>query len=76
MIDRSDAARRRTRLATNDLLPLVYVELRSLAARHLRDERVGHTLQSTALVHEAYMRLVGGDEAASWNSVSAHQNQG
>ena len=55
-------------LATNDLLPLVYAELRSLAARHLQDERVGHTLQSTALVHEAYMRLVGSDEAPSWNS--------
>jgi RNA polymerase sigma factor (TIGR02999 family) len=40
------------------LLPLVYKELRRLAQRHLRGERVGHTLQSTALVHEAYLRLV------------------
>jgi RNA polymerase sigma-70 factor (ECF subfamily) len=39
------------------LIPLVYRELRSLAARYLRAERVGHTLQPTALVHEAYLRL-------------------
>jgi RNA polymerase sigma factor (TIGR02999 family) len=41
------------------LLPLVYKELRRLAARHLRQERRGHTLQPTALVHEAYLRLSG-----------------
>jgi RNA polymerase sigma factor (TIGR02999 family) len=41
------------------LLPLVYEELRRLAHRHLRNERQDHTLQSTALVHEAYFRLVG-----------------
>ncbi len=46
--------------AINDLMPLVYDELRSLAGRYLRDERSGHTLQATALVHEAYMRLVNG----------------
>lgn len=40
------------------LLPLIYNELRRLAQRHLRGERPGHTLQSTALVHEAYMRMV------------------
>src|SRR5215469_17937864 len=41
-----------------ELIPLVYDELRRLAAYHLRRERSGHTLQATALVHEAYMRLV------------------
>ncbi len=44
--------------AVDDLLPLVYKELRKLASQYLRKERTGHTLQSTALVHEAYMRLV------------------
>ncbi len=46
------------RVALNDLLPLIYDELRSLAANYLRRERPGHTLQPTALVHEAYLRLV------------------
>jgi RNA polymerase sigma factor (TIGR02999 family) len=41
-----------------DLMPLVYDELRALAAKHLRDERVGHTLQPTALVHEVFLRMV------------------
>ena len=44
--------------ALNQLLPLVYGELRRIAARQLRSERVGHTLQPTALVHEVYLRLV------------------
>jgi RNA polymerase sigma factor (TIGR02999 family) len=44
--------------ALNRLMPLVYQELRHIAARHLRSERPGHTLQTTALVHEAYLRLV------------------
>ena len=44
--------------ALDDLTPLVYRELRLLAARHLRKEHQGHTLQPTALVHEAYVRLV------------------
>lgn len=44
--------------ALNDLTPLVYRELRQLAAGYLRKERQGHTLQPTALVHEAYVRLV------------------
>ena len=44
--------------ALNDLTPLVYKELRQLAASYLRKERQGHTLQPTALVHEAYLRLV------------------
>lgn len=46
------------RLALDDLTPLVYRELRRLAASHLRKERKSHTLQPTALVHEAYLRLV------------------
>jgi RNA polymerase sigma factor (TIGR02999 family) len=45
--------------ALQDLLPLVYNELRRLAHYHLQSERPDHTLQSTALVHEAYMRMVG-----------------
>jgi RNA polymerase sigma factor (TIGR02999 family) len=44
--------------AINQLLPLVYAELRRMAARRLRSERAGHTLQPTALVHEVYLRLV------------------
>jgi RNA polymerase sigma factor (TIGR02999 family) len=44
--------------ALNELMPEVYGELRRLARRYLRSERPGHTLQSTALVHEAYLRLV------------------
>ena len=47
--------------ALDALLPLVYDELRRLAHYHLRNERPNHTLQSTALVHEAYFRLVGQD---------------
>ena len=46
--------------AAADLLPLVYAELRELAAARLAGEQPGHTLQPTALVHEAYLRLVGG----------------
>lgn len=46
--------------AAADLLPLVYAELRRLAAARLAEERPGHTLDPTALVHEAYLRLVGG----------------
>jgi RNA polymerase sigma factor (TIGR02999 family) len=49
------------RKALDALLPLVYNELRRLAHRHLRNERPDHTLQSTALVHEVYFRLVGQD---------------
>jgi len=47
------------RQALEKLTPLVYDELRRLAGRYLRQERVGHTLQSTALVHEAFLKLVG-----------------
>ena len=49
------------RSAAAELLPLVYGELRALADRYLRNERVDHTLQATALVHEAYLRLVSGE---------------
>jgi len=48
--------------AAAELLPLVYEELRKLAAAHLAAEKPGQTLQPTALVHEAYLRLVGGDQ--------------
>jgi RNA polymerase sigma factor (TIGR02999 family) len=48
----------------DELLPLVYEELRGIAERALRNERSGHTLQATALVHEAYLRLVGTERMA------------
>ena len=55
--------------AAEKLLPLVYEELRKLAAARLAQESPGQTLQATALVHEAYLRLVGSDEGErSWNS--------
>jgi RNA polymerase sigma factor (TIGR02999 family) len=54
--------------AAEQLLPLVYDELRRLAAQKLLREAPGQTLQPTALVHEAYLRLVGGDAAQPWNS--------
>jgi RNA polymerase sigma factor (TIGR02999 family) len=47
--------------ALDDLLPLVYEKLRRMASRYLRSERGGHTLQTTALVHEAYLKLVGAE---------------
>jgi RNA polymerase sigma factor (TIGR02999 family) len=53
--------------AAEQLLPLVYDELRKLAAMKLAQERPGQTLQATALVHEAYLRLVDADEAQRWN---------
>ena len=53
--------------ATDDLLPLVYEELRLLAAQKLSREPAGQTLQATALVHEAYLRLVDAD-CRTWNS--------
>ena len=54
-----DAARRGDRQAAAELLPRVYVELRKLAAAKLATEKAGQTLDATALVHEAYLRLVG-----------------
>jgi RNA polymerase sigma factor (TIGR02999 family) len=53
--------------AAEELLPLVYDELRRLAARHLAREQPGQTLQPTALVHEAYVRLVDGRESVAWD---------
>ncbi|MCI0456385.1 MAG: ECF-type sigma factor [Gemmataceae bacterium] len=54
--------------AADQLLPLVYDELRQLAAHKLAQEKPGQTLQATALVHEAYLRLVDTDQAQHWNS--------
>jgi RNA polymerase sigma factor (TIGR02999 family) len=54
--------------AADELLPLVYHELRALAARKMAQEKAGHTLQATALVHEAYLRLVDVEQAQHWNS--------
>jgi RNA polymerase sigma factor (TIGR02999 family) len=54
--------------ASEELLPLVYRELRRLARQRLAREKPGQTLQATALVHEAYVRLVEGEEAQRWNS--------
>ena len=60
-IDQGDPA------ATEQLLPLVYEELRRLAAQKLAHEKPGQTLQATALVHEAYLRLVGAEDQ-HWDS--------
>src|SRR5438874_4371542 len=54
--------------ATAQLLPLVYQELRQLAAHKLAQEKPGQTLDATALVHEAYLRLVEADKAQHWDS--------
>src|SRR5213083_2248891 len=54
--------------AAGKLLPLVYEELRQLAAQRLVQEKPGQTLQATGLVHEAYLRLVDVDRAQHWNS--------
>jgi len=54
--------------AAEQLLPLVYEELRKLAAQKMADEGAGRTLQATALVHEAYLRLVDVEQAQHWNS--------
>jgi RNA polymerase sigma factor (TIGR02999 family) len=54
--------------AAEQLLPLVYEELRKLAAQRLAQEKPGQTLQATALVHEAYLRLVDVGKAQLWNS--------
>src|SRR4029077_18679137 len=62
-----DAAATGDPKAAADLLPLVYDELRKLAAGRMAGEKPGHTLQPTGLVHEAYLRLVGEDERA-WDS--------
>src|SRR4051812_9359880 len=54
--------------AAGELLPLVYGELRKLAAERMAQEKPGQTLQATALVHEAYLRLVDVEGAPHWNS--------
>src|SRR5262245_34378219 len=54
--------------AAGELLPLVYEELRTLAAQRLAQEQPGQTLQATALVHEAYLRLVDVEQAQHWSS--------
>src|SRR5260370_27353053 len=54
--------------AAEQLLPLVYDELRKLAAQKLAQEKPGQTLQATALVHEAYLRLVDTDKGQRWDS--------
>src|SRR5262245_21925349 len=54
--------------ASEQLLPLVYEELRRLAAQRMTKESPDHTLQATALVHEAFLRLVDGDQARHWDS--------
>lgn len=56
------------RRAAEQLLPLVYDELRKLAAARLAQEKPGQTLQATALVHEAYLRLVGAEASSGWDS--------
>jgi RNA polymerase sigma factor (TIGR02999 family) len=54
--------------ASEQLLPLIYDELRKSAAHRIAQEKPGQTLQATALVHEAYVRLVDGNQAQHWNS--------
>ena len=56
------------RTAADQLLPLVYEELRKLAAAKMAQEDPGHTLQATALVHDAYIRLLGSEQSANWDS--------
>lgn len=63
-----DAAAAGDRKAAADLLPLVYDELRALAAARLSAETAGQTLQPTALVHEVYLRLIGPSDAPQWDN--------
>jgi RNA polymerase sigma factor (TIGR02999 family) len=65
-----DAAAGGDAQAAGDLLPIIYDELRDLAARQLARESAGQTLQPTALVHEAYLRLVGAAERPRWGGRS------
>jgi len=62
-----DAAAAGDRQAAADLLPLVYDELRKLARARMAAEPPGVSIQATALVHEAYLRLIGGEEAQEWD---------
>src|SRR5437016_8881900 len=63
-----DAAAAGDRQAAADLLPLVYDELRQLAAARMARENPGQTIQATALVHDAYVRLVGRSAGQDWDS--------
>src|SRR5215468_2990668 len=63
-----DAAASGDPKAAAELLPLVYEELRKLAAARLAQEKPGQTLEATALVHEAYLKLVNGHQGQHWNS--------
>ena len=63
-----NAMQQRDPHAAEQLLPLVYDELRRLAAQRLAQEKPGQTLQPTALVHEAYIRLVDSEKVQDWNS--------
>lgn len=63
-----EAIRHKKSGATDRLIPLVYEELRKLANRQMKAESPGHTLQATALVHEAYLRLLGGPQEVNWES--------
>jgi RNA polymerase sigma factor (TIGR02999 family) len=63
-----DAAAAGDRKAAADLLPLVYDELRKLAASRMATEAPGHTLDATALVHEAYLRLIGTADEPRWEN--------
>jgi RNA polymerase sigma factor (TIGR02999 family) len=58
--------------ASDELLPLVYDELRKLAAARLAGEKPGQTLQPTALVHEVYLRLIGDGQPADWQGGCGH----
>ena len=62
-----EAAQQGDAQAGSELLPLVYQELRRLAAHKMANEAPGHTLQPTALVHEAYLRLVGPGQSQQWD---------
>jgi RNA polymerase sigma factor (TIGR02999 family) len=62
-----DAMGRGDAHASENLLPLIYQELRSLAAKMLAQEPAGQTLEATALVHEAYVRLVDAEAEPTWN---------
>lgn len=68
-----DAAQAGDRQAAADLLPLVYDELRKLAAVRMADERPDHTLNAAALVHEAYTRLVGGTNRPTCGPALVHR---
>jgi RNA polymerase sigma factor (TIGR02999 family) len=63
-----DAIRQGDPHSAEQLLPLVYAELRKLAAQRMAHEAPGQTLQATALVHEAYLRLLGAEKAQHWDN--------